>query len=324
MTEENDKDFKPLGEIIRSGAAHLRPPTPTQMRLVESSLNIKEDDPDKDEIAYHHTVFCQTALPYRSVPDRIWERSNGHVSLRVEAGSALHPGQQKWVNLPLPFGTKSRLILIYLDTFAIMQQSPVVDIEHSMTAFLKKLQGYSPNGKELSAFRNHAAAVTGSLFRFASTKDNRTFQVDTKIVTSFELWFPKDDRQKTLWPSYVRLSDEYFNTLKTHAVPLDQRAVAALHHSALALDIYKWLAQRLCRVNAKAPTFIPWPAVQLQFGQGYSRLRDFRAIFLKTLKTVMTQYPRAKLHADEKGLVLHLSPPPIAKLSSDVLSTKRL
>ena len=66
------------------------------------------------------------------------------------------------------------------------------------------------------------------------------------------------------------------------------------------------------------------PCSELQFGQGYSRLRDFRAVFLKTLKVVMTQDPRAKVHADEKGLVLHLSPPPIAQLSFDVLSTKRL
>jgi hypothetical protein len=39
------------------------------------------------------------------------------------------------------------LILIHFDTFAVMEQSPLVEIENSMTAFLKKLQGYSPNGK---------------------------------------------------------------------------------------------------------------------------------------------------------------------------------
>jgi hypothetical protein len=313
LIQKRDKGLQKISDIMRKGPAHLRPPTPTQMRLVEASAAIAAEQ-NGDAIAYHHTVFCQTALPYRSVPDRVWERTNGHVSLRVEAGSALHPERQKWVDLPLPFGTKSRLILIHFDTFAVMEQSPLVEIENSMTAFLKKLQGYSPNGKELSAFKDHAAAITGSLFRFATTQGNRTFQVDTKIVTSFELWYPQDDRQNTLWPSYVRLSDEYFNTLKNHAVPLDHRAVAALQHNALALDIYKWLAQRLCRVPAKVPAFIPWPAVQLQFGQGYTRLRAFRAIFLKTLKIVMTQYPGAKVGTSEKGVTLHLSPPPIAKL----------
>lgn len=306
------------GEILRDRARsgspkELRAPTPTQMRLIDSAASIKTEQ-DDGAIAYHHTVFCQTALPYRKVDDRVWERNNGHVSLRVEAGSALHPEHKKWVNLPLPFGTKSRLMLMHFDTYAVLQQSPVVEIENSMTAFLKKLQGYSPNGKELAAFRDHAAAITGSLFRFAVVQDNRTLQVDTKIVTSFELWYPRDADQKTLWPSYVQLSDEYFNTLKNHAVPLDHRAVAALRHSALALDIYKWLAQRLCRVPAKTPAFVAWPNVQLQFGQGYDRIRAFRKVFVDTLKTVTSQYPQAKVDVSERGLTLHLSAPPIAKL----------
>ena len=54
--------------------------------------------------------------------------------------------------------------------------------------------------------------------------------------------------------------------------------------------------------------------MQAQFGQGYKRIRAFRSIFLKTLKIVQSQYPGAKLKADEKGLTLHLSQPPIAKL----------
>jgi hypothetical protein len=312
MAEKEEKGLRRIGEIMRHGPADLRPPTAQQIRLAESAASIVQGPAD-EEIAYHHTVFCQTALPYRRVKDRVWERTNGHVALRVEAGTALHPKQQKWVDLPLPFGTKSRLMLIHFDTAAVLNQSPEVEIEHSMTAFLKKLQGYSPNGKEISAFRDHAAAITGALFRFAAVQGNRTFQVDTKIVTSFELWYPRDERQRTLWPSYVRLSDEYFNILKNHAVPLDYRAVGALQHNAMALDIYKWLAQRLVRVPPRTPAFIPWPIVQLQFGQGYARIRAFRAIFLKTLKVVQSQYPGAKLGADEKGLTLHLSSPPIAK-----------
>jgi hypothetical protein len=313
MARKTAGTFRPIGDIIRRQVPALRPPTATELRLVESAVNIKTNPPTKDDIAYHHTVFCQTALPYRSVPDRIIERSNGDISLSIEAGRALHPKTNKWVDLPLPFGAQSRLIMIHLDTFAVEEQTPMVDIDNSMTAFLKRLKGYSPNGKELAAFRNHAAAVTGSLFRIASTTANRTFQIDTKIVTSFELWFPRDPDQRQFWPTYMRLSDEYYNTLLKHAVPLDHRAVAALQHNALALDIYKWLAQRLCRIDALQPAFVPWPNVELQFGHTYSRIRDFRYDFLNTLKMVHAHYPRAILHADEKGLLLHRSPPPIAK-----------
>lgn len=309
-----DKGMQSIGEIMRKGPAHLRPPTPTKMRMVDAAVSIQDHQPDNKEIAYQHTVFCQTALPYRQTKDRVLERTNGQVSLRVEAGTALHPESRKWIDLPLPFGTKSRLILMHFDTFAVMERTPMIDIENSMTAFLKKLQGYSPNGKELEAFRNHAAAVTGSLFRFATVQGDHTFQIDTKVVTSFQLWYPKDDRQNTLWPSFVQLSDEYFKTLINHAVPLDHRAISALHHNALALDIYKWLAQRLCRVPAKTPAFVPWTAVQLQFGQDYTRIRDFRKVFKKTLDVVKLQYKGATVIANDRGLTLHLSAPPVPKL----------
>jgi hypothetical protein len=150
------------------------------------------------------------------------------------------------------------------------------------------------------------------LFGFGKSTREPDIQTQGTIVSGLELWYPKNDRQRVLWPSFVVLNTDYFNSLKNHAVPLDHRAVAALAHNAFALDIYKWLAQRLCRVQFRAPAFLTWPAVQLQFGQGYGRLRAFREIFLKTLKTVLTQYPEGKVTADRKGLTLHRSRPPIA------------
>jgi hypothetical protein len=48
------------------------------------------------------------------------------------------------------------------------------------------------------------------------------------------------------------LSLDYWESLKAHAVPLDEGHIARLSHSALALDIYSWLANR----------FAVWPNVQ--------------------------------------------------------------
>ena len=114
-----------------------------------------------------------------------------------------------------------------------------------------------------------------------------------------------------LWPSTVRLSEEYFRSLGRHAVPLDHRAVAALSSSSMALDIYVWLAQRLHRIRPGKPQFVPWTSLQEQFGQGFGRLRDFRRRFLQTLRQVCDAYPAARIDADEKGLTLEHSPPPV-------------
>ena len=87
--------------------AGMAPPSAHKLRLIDAAAIIAAGE-DEREIAYQHTVFCQTALPYRRVEERIWERTNGFLSLSIEAGRALHPETQKWVNLPLPFGPKAR------------------------------------------------------------------------------------------------------------------------------------------------------------------------------------------------------------------------
>ena len=92
-------------------------------------------------------------------------------------------------------------------------------------------------------------------------------------------------------------------------MPLDHRAVAALSHTALGLDIYTWLAQRLHRVNPARPSFVAWANLWDQFGMNYKRINKFREVFLHALAQVQTQYPRAEIAVDGRGLTLSCSPP---------------
>ena len=79
------------------------------------------------------------------------------------------------------------------------------------------------------------------------------------------------------------------------------------------MDIYCWLAQRLHRVPATGQR-ISWQALHAQFGgQGYARVRDFRAFFLRQLRQVQAAYPGARLEEGAAGLVLRTSPPPVPK-----------
>lgn len=102
-------------------------------------------------------------------------------------------------------------------------------------------------------------------------------------------------------------------------MPLDARAVAALASSSLALDVYVWLAQRLHRVPTGRPQFVDWNSLHEQFGQGYDRIRDFRRRFLQTLHQVGAAYPTARITADDRGLSLEHSPPPVSKSQPKLL-----
>jgi len=288
-----------------------KPQTLIQQRLIETAGLLVDG---KQEITFQHSILCQTALPYRDpgATVREWHRDQGKASLLVEAGQAMHPQTGEWTKLGLPFGPKPRLVLAHLNTEALRTDSPEIEIESSLTAFVKRLK-LDPGGRNMRTIKDQLARLSASTVRFGLVRDGGAVTVNSQIVSAFDLWFPKDDRQKVLWPSTVRLSLDYFESLKVHAVPLDEKALAALSHSALALDIYAWLAQRLHRIPKPHRQFIPWPVVKEQFGGDYERLRKFREKFLLALHQVHAVYPAAKLDVTDGGLFLYTSPPPVMK-----------
>ena len=279
-------------------------------RLIEP-LEIDQDN--EARLSFQHTVFCQTGLPYRNPGDmRVWERRQGTILLRVHAGEVANPATQNMVEIGLPWGAKPRLILAHLNAEAIKRQSPVIEVESSLSAFVKRICGFQ-HGREIRVFKDQLSRLAAATVRLATFRGDRAFQINTQVVTAFDLWLQKDERQRVLWPSTIQLSLEYFNSLQEHAVPLNEADLAALAHSALGIDLYSWLAQRLHRISPNRPAFIQWPALKQQFGPDYGRMSHFKPEFRKTLAQVLSRYRAARVELDGFGMRLHNSPPPVTK-----------
>jgi len=167
---------------------------------------------------------------------REWDKEQGAVSLRISAGTAKNPKTGEWVQLDLPFGPKPRLILAHLNTEELKTGSPEIDVETSLTAFVRRIQKRPPTGPESRAFKDHLSRLATATIRMAMTTEDRVFQINNQIVSAFDLLI-KDEHQRVLWSSVLRLSQDYFASLKTHAVPLDELALGGLAHSTMALDI---------------------------------------------------------------------------------------
>jgi hypothetical protein len=293
-----------------AGLPVLKPLSRVTQRLIRSSVEIELDDPDS--ILYQHTVFCQTGLPYRDPGDavRTWERINGHAHLEINAGKAMHPELGRLVPVGMPFGPKPRLILAHVNAEALRTGSPEIEIETSLTAFVKRLK-LDPKGRNMRAIKDQLGRLSAASIRLGLVRDGRAVTINSQIVTAFDLWFPKDDRQRVLWPATIKLSRDYFDSLQRHAVPLDERAIVALSHSAMALDIYAWLAQRLHRIDPGKPLFITWAALKGQFGWHYDRMDNFKRVFRTTLGLVASQYRGARFDMNGRGMTLRHSSPPV-------------
>lgn len=294
--------------------------TPIQTRLFDTGLEIDADPIGKP--IFQHAIFCQTGLPYRKpAPDiRQWERANGHSKLIVSAGEMYNPRSGKLESVGLPYGPKARLIQSFFDTEAVKNQDPVINVEKSLSAFVRRME-LARNGRNVKIVREQLQRLNVCRMHIILNQDDYLFQQDQKVIKNFTFWnhaHSPDDDQKELFETTsfetVTLDSDYFQHLLEHAVPLDERALRALSHNCMALDTYKWLAHRLHRVNKLNGQLVPWYHIKEQFGQGYNGpMAQFRRKYLSTLKSVLTQYPGAKLEANSKGILLFNSPPPIAK-----------
>ena len=181
-------------------------------------------------------------------------------------------------------------MLIHLTGEALRTGSPVVEVEDSLTAYVREL-GLPTDGRTIGTVKEQLARLSAATVRLAYFADGRAAQVNAALVKGLDLWAPRDPRQRVLWPNTVRLSDDYFASIQSHAVPLARPAIRAL-------------AQRLHRVPVDKPQAVSWSALREQFGQGFARERDFRRQFRETLRAVLTVYPDARVDDGEEGLLL--------------------
>src|SRR5713101_8739807 len=222
--------------------------------------NLKSED-----VWFVHTVLAQCFLSYHDPKTERWHKKNGAFSILLTAGAI--EDKESFRVLGLPFGAKPRLFQSYICTQAIKHQSPVIPVKPSMTAMLVEL-GYDPKGGP----RGNIASFKEQITRFARCHftlvgpgplEGMRRYIETTPIKQFDVWFAPHPKQGTLWPSEIVLTDDYYYSLKDHAVPFDFRALKAIQNNPRSQDIYLWMTQRLCRIPQNKPLLMLWKVVYL-------------------------------------------------------------
>jgi len=274
---------------------------------------IRDSLPQNDNIAFMHTVLCQLGLPRRKTSEPRQSRVCDGVAIQIDAGS-LWDGKQ-FVDQPLPYGAFPRLILAQLNSEALRQRSPTVNVGPSASAFLRTL-GITPSGGangSYTMFKKQVQALAACRLTLGYNVKDRAYTMKGDIIEGFEAWTTETTGCREMWPETVIFSDRYYENLAEHAVPVDMRALHALKGSALALDCYLMLTERLHRLKGSY-TILRWHQLHAQFGSEYTgdaATRNFKREFLKVLKRVHAVYPEADIAVVKTGLRLKRSPPPV-------------
>jgi hypothetical protein len=267
---------------------------------------------DASGIGFLFSGWCQTALPHRKLPDdQVWTLKNDYVRLMVEPGSV--EINDKVVRVGVPYGSRARLILLYLQSEAIRTNSREIELGRSLRIWLGKL-GVPIGGKSMKDVRDQALRLSRCRMTFQITQGDKVGFINQNLVDT--ALFSKEGGSLL---ETVQLSERFFMELKRHPVPVQESAIRALSNNSQALDVYCWLAYRLRALQG--PTMITWAALMPQFGRAYSDRKEFRRRFVENLHMALAVYPDANVEVVRGGLKLLNSRPAVPEKGTKVLTS---
>ena len=286
-----------------------------ERHLVRVAADVLTDEADGIGVMY--SGFCQAALPHKRLPtDEPWVRRTDQITLMVEPGRLLRPGDAGPEMVGVPYGSRARLILLYLQTRALRSGSREIELGRSMREWLQRM-GIPHGGKSYAEVRDQAARLSTCklTFYYAAAKGRTGFS-NERIVDDGMMMLDDDTgdrRPGAFFIERIQLSESFYAALRRHPVPIWEPALRHIQNNSMALDLYVWLAYRLHVLQL--PTPVRWMALHGQFGGGFKALRHFRPTFLANLRLALATYPEARVDENEQGVILHPSRPPVAKVA---------
>lgn len=280
--------------------------TPVKRRRIATRDLIAAERAQDSDRHHIHSVLALCGLPYREPGNGVREhvREYGKSSLAVQAGYLKDPVTGRMTPQGLPYGPKARLLLLHICTMAIRQKRAEIEIADSMTAFIRDL-GFPATGGQrgtLRQFKEQLNRLAAARMQIGLWHGDTATTINAQPIKAFDIWLPLDADQRTLWSSRLRLDQEFFESLRQHALPVDIRVLKAFTQSAKQIDMVLWLAYRLRRVERRYP--ISWSALAEQFGASIKDAWRFRQIFADDLAAIREVFPTLPVEITDQGIVL--------------------
>lgn len=184
-----------------------------------------------------HAAFCRTGLPFRG-QKTAWTRVAGDASVSLEPASE---------ELNIPAGSILRLLLLHICTSAASSGNTAVDFGNSAEDLAVRL------GRPTKA-----AEISEQLERLLATR----VLIGTSSRTPIALFDTRGrPRAKGKWPSTVKLTARFVESLRANAVVLDSAMAGQLTQSPAVFDAYVAVRAALAPIEAIGRASISWDDV---------------------------------------------------------------
>jgi hypothetical protein len=271
-----------------------------------------------DEIWYLYSVFCRVNLPRRKVlaNDYCYQ----HAKWSIFISSSILQENNVPVLQEIIYGTKARLLLIAINTYAIVNRTTEITLSRSFNQLLAKLN-LAPRGGSNSPSQYLKEQIKALITCHITICTEKTYLDINPIRGAWGVDLFNKDKNKRSGDIVISLSSDYYELLLTSSVPLRKSHILSLKNSALALDIYTWLTLRAFEIeDSKRPIKIRWVPLKSQFGQEYSCKKSFKREFKKKLQRVIDTHP-FNVSIITGGILLKPSPRPVKPFQLEILET---
>ena len=304
-------ELVPIGEVVSGLGGPVKaliPSRPPQRHFtradqVNQLVNAREADPD---LGFMARTMALCSLPRTNPGNRHqYKRQNGPYTLYMFAGRD-----------KLPYGNLPRLLMAWLSTEAVKTQSRELVLGKSLSDFMRALGVYAGGGNAHTKLRNQMKRLFGCTVSLIYEDKNGQATVNALIARRTEFWWnERKPAEPVLWESKIELSEDFFNEIISHPVPLDMNTLTALKRCSLGLDLYLWLTYRTFAL--RAPLRLTWRQVYRQFGLHPDKasdkrtVLDFRRKVLRELKKIKLAWPSLNYRTAKGVLILSPSKPAI-------------
>ena len=288
--------------------ARRKPGDAIEKLIADTMAMEAEAAQDAGALGFMARALVQATLPHKKVAGPEFTRRNGAYTLTLLAPS----------HIGLPYGTVPRILLAWMTTEAVRTQSRELVLGDNLSKFMRALDLVPTGGRwgTVGRLKDQSRRLFASTVSASYADKEKYAETGYRLADKSVLWWDGGNAdQAGLWQSTVTLTEGFYREVIEHPIPVDMRAIRALKRSPMALDIYCWLTYRAS--YAKRDSTIPWPALAVQFGAEYGRVRDFKAAFLAELRKVNLVYPEARLAVTDAGLLVKPSRPHIARKKAD-------
>jgi len=248
------------------------------------------------------------------LPDqREYEVSHGRTKLVIEAGRVADPNREaEWLHCGLPYGSRARLIIPFINSYAIVRKTREIDLGDSLRCFLEKI-GAGINDYNRKAVTQQIQSLAACQFILGEWNEDGATTKYGRFAEEVSFWIDRDVRQGLLWHQHMLLSDKYYKALHSRHAPVDMNHLVQLTRSERRMDLYSWFSYRLPSIRQGRVVRVPLRDLRPIFAPDIQSLKHFKLKMRQDLKAIAAVYRDFDIEIEGDLLLLRKSPPPIPR-----------